>query len=129
VANLPPLCWLMNRVFGPRSQSCYVTDPRIIDPHLVTIGRNVIIGFGSMIAGHHQEQDRVVIQPTVIEDDVLIGGYAAISGAHIKKGAKVGAGSVVLPGSVIGEYEYWSGNPARRRQRLKQRGDAESPKD
>ena len=34
VANLPPLSWLMSTVFGPRSRSCYVLDPQIIDPHL-----------------------------------------------------------------------------------------------
>lgn len=114
-ANLPPLSWLMGRVFGPRSRSCYVMDPNILDPHLVTIGRNVVIGYGCCIAGHFQQRDHVVIRHTIIEDDVLIGAMSAMSGVHIKRGATIGAGSILLPGSVVGEGEYWSGNPARRR--------------
>ncbi|HWL95378.1 MAG TPA: hypothetical protein VNT79_17800, partial [Phycisphaerae bacterium] len=72
--NLPPLVWIAARVFGPRSKSCYITEPQIIDPHMVTIGRNVVIGFGSIVAGHYQEQEEIVIRRTIIEDDVLIGG-------------------------------------------------------
>lgn len=115
LANLPPLRWLMGPIFGPRSQSCYAADPCILDPYNVTIGRNVIVGFGTTIAGHWQEPDAVLFKKTVIEDDVLIGGHSAIAGARIQRGAVIGAGSIVLPGSVIGPGEYWSGNPARRR--------------
>jgi acetyltransferase-like isoleucine patch superfamily enzyme len=115
MANLPPLKWLMDSIFGPKSKSCYVTDPCILDPSHVTIGRNVVIGFGTTLAAHFQEQDAVLIKQTIIEDDVLIGGHCAISGVHIQRGAVIGAGSVVLPGSMIGPGEYWSGNPARRR--------------
>ena len=118
VANLPPMSWLMGPIFGPQSRSCYVTDPCIPDPHLVNIGRNVVIGFGSAIAAHFQEGDFVHIRRTVIEDDVLIGGFSGMAGVHIKKGAVIAGGSILLPGSVIGENEYWSGNPARRRRVL-----------
>ncbi len=52
---------------------------------------------------------------TIIEDDVLIGGYAAIpAGVHIKRGAIIRGFSMVLPGTVIGENEYWAGIPARK---------------
>jgi len=129
-ANLPPLSWLMGRVFGPRSRSAYVTDPAILDPHLVEVGRNVVIGFGTTIAAHYQERDCVHLRRTVIEDDVLIGGHAAMAGVHLKRGAVIGAGSILLPGSVVGENEYWSGNPARRRAVLPpvgQRGETAPP--
>jgi len=115
MANMPMLRQVMSAIFGPKSKSCYVSDPTVLDPWGVTIGRNVVIGFGTTLAGHYQEQAAVVFQQTIIEDDVLIGGHCAVSGAHIKRGAVVGAGSIVLPGSVIGPGEYWSGNPARRR--------------
>ena len=115
IANLPPMRWLMGPIFGPKSRSCYVAEPTITDPHLVTIGRNVVIGLGSTIAAHYQEQDDIIIKRTIIEDDVLIGGHVAMAGVHVKRGAVIGAGSIVLPGSAIGENEYWSGNPARRR--------------
>ncbi len=50
------------------------------DPHLVTIGRNVIIGFNATISGHGQERDMIVFRRTVLADDVLIGGHAVIFG-------------------------------------------------
>jgi len=117
-ANLPPLCWLMSGVFGPKSKSCYVTDPRLIDPHLISIGRNVVIGLGATIAAHYQEQGVVIIKRSIIEDDVVIGANAVMSGVHVQRGAIIAAGAVVLPGSVVGPNEYWSGNPARRRREL-----------
>ncbi|MFH1419156.1 MAG: hypothetical protein ABII12_12835 [Planctomycetota bacterium] len=129
LVSLPPLKWIMNPIFGPKSKSSYIAEPCIIDPYNVTIGRNVIIGFGSTIAGHYQERDAVFLAKTIIEDDVLIGGHSAIAGSHIKRGAIIGAGSMVLAGCVVGEYEYWSGNPARRRRVFKPKEPASTGQD
>lgn len=114
-SNLPPISWLFGAVFGPKSKSCYVVDPKIIDPYMVTIGRNVTIGFEAMITGHVQERDRVTIARTVIEDDVLVGGGSIVTGGvHIKRGSVIGAASLVMPGTVIGPNEFWAGTPARK---------------
>ncbi len=116
LSNLPPLCWLFGWVFGPRSRSAFIVDPQILDPHMVTIGRNVIVGFGATIAGHYQDRDGIVIAKTVIEDDVLIGAHASVAGGvRIGRGAVLAAHSFVLPRTEIGPGEVWSGNPARRR--------------
>lgn len=113
VSNLPPMVWLMGRVFGPRSKSCYITDPVILDPHLVEIGRNVVLGSGCNIAGHCQLPDLLVLRKTIIEDDVVIGANSTIfGGVHVQRGAMVAAGSVVPPFTIIGPCEYWSGVPA-----------------
>lgn len=115
ISCLPPMRWLVGPILGPRSGSANVTQPMIVDPHMVSLGRNVVIGVGATIAGHYQDQDGVVFRHTKIEDDVLIGANAVMSGVHIRKGASIAGGAVVLPGTVVGENEYWSGNPARRR--------------
>ncbi len=113
IANLPPMRWLMGPIFGPMSRSCYVTDPVILDPHLVEIGRNVVIGSGANIAGHCQLPDMVAIRKTIIEDDVVIGANSTVfGGVLIRRGAMVAAGSVVAPFTIVGECEYWSGVPA-----------------
>lgn len=125
--NLPPIAWLSGRIFGPRSRSCYVLEPNLIDPHLTTIGRNVVFGFGSVVGAHYQEHDHVVIGRTIIEDDVLIGAGTFMSCVHIKRGATIGAASLLLPGTVVGEGEYWSGNPARRRTRPTGEGASTAP--
>lgn len=128
IANIPPMCWLANAVFGPRSRSCYVTDPRVLDPHLVTLGRNVVIGFNTTIAGHYQELDTVVFKRTIIEDDVVIGGHAVVlGGVCIQSGAMIGAGAVVLPGTIVGRNEFWAGVPARKLRDLPAPGAPSSP--
>lgn len=115
MANLPPLRWFMNRVFGPRSRSCYVLDPILADPHLTEIGRNVVFGFNSSVTCHTQRRDSIAIKRVVIGDDVLIGANAVVfSGCRIGHGAVVLSGAVVQPDTVIGDYEVWGGLPARK---------------
>ena len=115
IANLPPMCWLMGPIFGPKSRSCYATDPRILDPQGVQLGRNVVIGFNATVAAHYQERDALTIKRTIIEDDVVIGGHAVIyGGVHIHGGAIIGAGAIVLPNTVVGPNEFWGGVPAKK---------------
>jgi hypothetical protein len=114
-ANLPPMVWLMGPVFGPRSKSCYVTEPLFIDPSLIEVGRNVVFGFGSVISAHTQTHDEIIIKKTRIEDDVLIGGNVIIyGGCVICRGAVVLGGAIVKPETIIGPYEIWGGVPAKK---------------
>lgn len=115
MANLPPLVWLMSPIFGPRSRSCYVVEPLIIDPHMVEVGRNVTFGFGAVVAGHTQDRDEVILKKTVIGDDVLIGGNVIVyGGCHIGQGSIVLGGAIVESDTIIGDYEIWGGIPARK---------------
>ena len=115
IANLPPLRWFMNHVFGPKSRSCYVLDPILGDPHLTEIGRNVVFGFNSSVTCHTQQRDAIAIKKVVIGDDVLIGANAVVfSGSRIGRGAVVLSGAVVAPDTVIGDYEVWGGLPAKK---------------
>jgi acetyltransferase-like isoleucine patch superfamily enzyme len=115
IANLPPMCWLMAPIFGPKSRSCYATEPGILDPHLVSIGRNVVIGFNVIIVSHYQDRDWAVVERTIIDDNVVLGGQATImGGVHIREGAMIGSCSLVLPNTVVGPNEFWAGVPARK---------------
>jgi len=115
LANLPPLLWLMGPIFGPRSKSAYVVDPKLLDPHLTEIGRNVTIGFGTIIAAHAQERDAIIIKKTIIEDDVLFGGNCIVfAGCHIRRGAVILSGAVLQTNTVVGENELWGGLPAKK---------------
>ena len=119
VANLPPLRWLMDPIFGPRSKSCYVLDPIIGDPHMTEIGRNVVFGFNCSVTAHTQQRDSIVIRKVTIGDDVLIGANAVIfSGTTIGRGAVILSGAVVPPDTTIGDYEIWGGLPAKKLKNL-----------
>lgn len=91
------------------------------------IGDNVLIGTNSVIDGNCKIGSNVAIQTgayvtvnAVIEDDVFLGPYvittndkyiknpqlgenANLAGPVIKKGARIGANAVILPGVTIGE--------------------------
>lgn len=113
------------------------------------IGDDVLVGTNSVIDGHCQIGNNVSIQTgvyitkgTLIEDDVFLGPNAVttndkymfhgaqLKGPVIKRGAKIGANSTILPGVIIGEGaiigagavvtkdvadgEIVTGNPAKR---------------
>lgn len=88
----------------------------------VDIGEGVLIGHNCTIisTSHNFEYGRPIREQEntnkriTIEDDVWIGAGAIIlGGVHIKKGAVIGAGSVVVSDKVVGENEIWVGVPAR----------------
>ena len=49
--------------------------------------------------------------PLIIEDDVSVGHNAILHSCHIKKGALIGMGAIVLDGAVIGEGAFRSRSP------------------
>jgi acetyltransferase-like isoleucine patch superfamily enzyme len=86
------------------------------------IGDNVLVGTNSVVDGNCKIGDNVSIQTdayitaySLIEDNVFIGPRvvttndkymfygAKLIGATIKKGARIGANSTILPGIVVGE--------------------------
>lgn len=91
----------------------------ILDCAKVTIGNNVLIGPGCILAtGSHpldsavRSQGLEYARDIVIEDDVWLGaGVIVLPGVTIKKGSVIGAGSVVtkdIPEAVVAY-----GNPCR----------------
>ncbi len=115
VSNLPPMRWLMSAIFGPKNKSCSVTDALFVDPYGVEVGRNVVVGYGAIIAAHVQGRDEIIIRKTVIEDDALIGSNAIIyGGCTIKRGAIILGGAILRPNTVVGKYEVWGGLPAKK---------------
>lgn len=115
LSNLPPLCWLVERTLGPRSGSCQFADPYVLDPHLIEIGRDVVIGFHAIISAHVQVNDTVIYRKIVIEDGAVIGANAAIlAGARIGRGALIGLGALVMPDTQVGAFEFWAGVPAKK---------------
>lgn len=93
-----------------------------------TIGSNVYIDHDVVIGNNVKVQNNVLIYfKTIIEDDVFVGPAVCLTNdkyprsvtsdgklktgddwkpgtIHIKKGASIGAGSIILPGVTIGNY-------------------------
>lgn len=107
------------------------TGHRVLIRENCIIGSNVLIGTNTIIEANCQIGSHISIQSsafipsrTVIEDYVFIGPSVSMSndkypvrikktrydGPLIKKGASLGAGSVILPGLVVGEGAFVAAN-------------------
>lgn len=95
---------------GPNTYSAGV----ILDPPLVQLGANCIIGHDAVLFAHAIEGKHLSLASIRIGDNVTIGATAVImSDVWIGDGAIVSAGAVVTKGSRIGPGEIWGGIPAR----------------
>lgn len=110
-----PTTRLFYKLFGAHiGENSYPNRCTLFDPHLVTIGENVILGHQSMVIPHIIETGRLAHHPVKIGNNVTIGVNAVIlAGTTIGDGAIVGAGSVVPKFSQIKTGEIWAGSPAR----------------
>jgi hypothetical protein len=128
LVNIFPLHGLYRRLFGPNTSSITLGDTiRCLDPYLVQAGRNVQFGYNCLISGHIYDDRGLYIQKIEIGDYAIIGSEAIICpGTKIGHHAMVAAASFVLPDTVINPYEFWSGNPARKRKARQPQKEPES---
>ncbi len=90
-------------------------DVVIRDPRLLEIEGGVLIGEGSRIFCHAIEYDKLILKKVVIKKGAFIGaGSIIFPGAVIGEKAAVGAGSLVLKDTVIPDGEAWAGVPAKK---------------
>ena len=88
---------------------------RILDPHLVEIGSNSIIGTWALIVPHYQEGDVIGHEKITIGNNVTIGACSTVlSGVTIGNNSIVGAMSLVPKNTKIGNNEIWAGVPCRK---------------
>ena len=90
-----------------------INSTHISDPSLIELGEKVTIGGSAAICAHYGMGGFLVIAPVKIGDGAVVGLRAIImGGVEIGAGAKIIAGSVVLPKTVIPAGETWGGVPA-----------------
>lgn len=86
----------------------------LLDPPLVRIGSNTIIGHDAVLFSHAIEGEDLALATIKIGSNVTIGSKAIImSGVTIEDRAIVAAGAIVKKGTHIGHQEVWGGNPAK----------------
>jgi len=129
LANSFPLRPLFTRLFGPRSRSMTMGDTvYLIDPFMVEIGRNAVLGFHCVIIGHVFDNRGLLVRKIRIGDRAVVGGETTImAGVQVGHHAVVRARSLVPPETVIGPYEYWAGVPAKKIKDLSPDGESAAP--
>ncbi len=95
--------------------SAIICDPDCIhDLYLVSVGKNSVLGWGSLVLGHClPEPSQALLGAVEIGDDVLVGARSLIW-PNVKVGDRsiIQNGSVVRPGTIIPPDEIWGGIPA-----------------
>jgi acetyltransferase-like isoleucine patch superfamily enzyme len=87
----------------------------IIDPLLVVIGDNVIIGHDAIITSHTMLYNKLFLKPVIIGNRVTIGVRAVIMpGVDISESSIIAPGAVVSMDTKIPPNEFWGGIPARK---------------
>lgn len=87
----------------------------IYDAHLVSIGKNCILGEASLLTPHQIEGQDLGYYPILIGNDVTVGAHAVIlPGVTIEDNAIVASGAIVSKGTYIKRGEVWGGVPAKR---------------
>lgn len=102
VRNTFFLVWfyrLMGAEIGRNAQLNSYTLP---DAYLLKIGENVVIGARAEISCHIFQGNFIILEPTEIGDNTLIGAHAYISpGVSIGKNCVLGVNSMIRRGTVI----------------------------
>lgn len=104
--------WLLGTPVGKYN----LIGGKIIEPLMVSLGDEVILGEDSLVLGHLITKNKLFLGKVVIGNQVTIGAKSIIMpDVIIEDGAVVWAGSLVPRGARIKKNEEWSGVPARKR--------------
>lgn len=109
-----PLMRLVYLALGARLGANTYSSGIILDPPLVEIGANSIVGQYALLVPHVIEGARLAHHRIRIGNNATIGAHAVVlAGVSVGDNAIVATGAVVPKGSRIGDNEIWGGVPAR----------------
>lgn len=101
---------------GTRVGKFSMIGGKIIEPLMVSLGDEVILGEDSLVLGHLITKNQLFLGKVEIGNQVTIGAKSIIMpDVVIEDGAVVWAGSLVVKGTRINKNEEWAGIPARKR--------------
>jgi len=110
-----PLMRLIYQALGAKLGNNTYSAGCLLDPPLIEIGDNCIIGHDAVLFAHAIEGHNFSLSRIKIGHEVTIGALAIImAGVEVENGAIISAGAVVLKGSHIGAGELWGGVPAKK---------------
>ncbi|MFQ5721482.1 MAG: hypothetical protein ACE5GI_03230 [Candidatus Aminicenantales bacterium] len=113
--HLYPLKNLQVRLFGAKVGKSVVMGGLVLDPCLLEVGDNTVIGGFSTIAGHAVERGKIFFNKVRIGRNCGVGIRAVIlPGACLEDGSMLGAQSLLPKMSVIPAHQTYGGVPARK---------------
>jgi acetyltransferase-like isoleucine patch superfamily enzyme len=106
---------VVQQLFGARIGKDVALGGKLVDPHMIELGAEAIIGEGSVVTAHAINSGSIFLAPVVIERSATIGvGAVVYPDVVVGEGAIVAANAVVRSGTRIPPGEFWGGVPACR---------------
>ncbi|MHA1939143.1 MAG: acyltransferase [Candidatus Thorarchaeota archaeon] len=85
-----------------------VGNGRLLTPDRIIVGKNSLVGFGSILTGHMYEGEGIYLKTVKIGNNVTIGGYAIVfPGAEVGDNVIIAANSVVPKDRKIPANTIW----------------------
>ncbi len=109
-----PLSAVLFRALGAKiGKNSFLAGP-LLDPPLVSIGNNSIVGHLAVIYCHAIEGQSLSMDRVKIGSNVTLGAFAIVmGGVEIGDNSIVASGAVVSKGTKIPSGQIWGGVPAR----------------
>lgn len=106
---------LVGLLFGAKIGKNIAMGGFLVDPWLITVSDNAILGLNSALISHAITSGRIILKPVIIHKGATIGVHCVIMpGVCVGENAVVVAGSVVKMDTNIPPNELWGGMPARK---------------
>lgn len=87
----------------------------VVDPYLITLEADTMVGQDASLLPSLYENGRLTLGTIIVRRGAVIGARSVVlPGVSIGRGAMVKAMSVVAENTVIGDGEVWGGVPARK---------------
>ena len=110
-----PIMRVIYQVLGARLGANTYSSGIILDPPMVEIGSDSIVGQFALLVPHVIEGHKLAHYKIRIGNHVTVGAHSVVlSGVTIENNAIVATGAVVSKGTHIGAGEVWGGVPAKR---------------
>ena len=104
------------RLYGLKvGKNVYITTRTYIETAgLVELKEGAFIGYNSVVTGHANEGKSIVVSPTVIGKNSMVGTYSIVAcGCELGENSILGAKSGLTKGQKIPANEIWMGIPAK----------------
>lgn len=109
-----PIMRLVYLALGARLGKDTYSAGALLDPPLIRIGDNSIVGHDAALFAHAIEGNQFSLERIEIGNNVTIGAHAIVmAGVKIGDNAIISAGAIVKKGAQIGSNEIWGGIPAK----------------
>lgn len=104
---------VVQQLFGATIGKDVALGGKLVDPHMIQLADEAIIGEGSVVTAHAINSGSILLAPVIVERGATVGVGAVIyPGVVIGERAIIAANAVVRSGTKIPAGEFWGGIPA-----------------